>query len=195
MSIFIPKFERSTIVRGKEAESVGTPEIQLKLLADSSATGGALSTVRVSLKEGADGAKPHTYKKSAEMFYVLDGRLDVLSGDQIVKTEAGDVIVVSPQMPHAFAAERRSSADILIIIAPGVERFEYFRQLTRIARGEERPESLQAVQIFIGRFDPAPRLQPQIQIISTFSRGGKGPHQRLSVATALLVESESDQCL
>jgi mannose-6-phosphate isomerase-like protein (cupin superfamily) len=133
-------------VRGKEAEFVGTPEIHVKLLADSSATGGALSTVRVSLKEGADGAKPHTHKKSAEMFYVLDGRLDVLSGDQIVKAEAGDVIVVPPQMPHAFAAERGSSADILIIIAPGVERFEYFRQLTRIARGGERPESLQAVQ-------------------------------------------------
>ncbi|HWF47850.1 MAG TPA: hypothetical protein VG168_12645, partial [Bryobacteraceae bacterium] len=39
-----------------------------------------------------------------------------------------------------------SSADILIIITPGVERFEYFRQLTRIARGEERPESLEDVQ-------------------------------------------------
>jgi uncharacterized RmlC-like cupin family protein len=77
---------------------------------------------------------------------VLDGRLDVLSGTDIVKAEGGDVILVPPRVPHAFAAQRGSSADILIIITPGVERFEYFRQLTRIARGEERPESLQDVQ-------------------------------------------------
>ena len=64
----------------------------------------------------------------------------------MVKAEAGDVIVVPPRLPHAFAADRSSAANILIIIAPGVERFEYFRKLTRIARGEERPESLQDVQ-------------------------------------------------
>jgi quercetin dioxygenase-like cupin family protein len=142
----IPKFDRSAIVRGAGAEVVGAPKVQVKLLADSSATGGALSTVRVSLERGADGAKPHRHEKSAEMFYVLDGRLEVLSGTDIVKAEAGDVIVVPPRLAHAFAAEQNSSADILIIIAPGVERFEYFRQLTRIARGEERPESLQDVQ-------------------------------------------------
>jgi quercetin dioxygenase-like cupin family protein len=146
MSVIIPEFDRSAIVRDAEAEIVGLPGVQVKLLADSSATGGALSTVRVSLKRGADGAKPHSHKKSAEMFYVLDGRLEVLSGTEIVKAEAGDVIVVPPQLPHAFAAERSSGAELLIIITPGVERFEYFRQLTRIARGEERPESLQDVQ-------------------------------------------------
>jgi uncharacterized RmlC-like cupin family protein len=80
------------------------------------------------------------------MFYVLDGRVQVLSGDDVVTAEAGDVIVVPPRLPHAFAAQRSSKAEILIVIAPGVERFEYFRQLTRIARGEEPPESLGDVQ-------------------------------------------------
>jgi len=80
------------------------------------------------------------------MFYVLDGRVKVLSGTEIVSVEAGDVIVVPPRMAHAFAAERGNNAEILIVIAPGVERFEYFRKLTRIARGEERPETLRDVQ-------------------------------------------------
>jgi hypothetical protein len=56
------------------------------------------------------------------------------------------VIVVPPRVAHAFAAERGEKAELLIVIAPGVERFEYFRKLTRIARGEEPPESLQDVQ-------------------------------------------------
>ena len=152
MSVIIPNFERSAIVRGVAAEVVGTPHIKVKLLADSSATGGALSTVQVTLDKGADGAKPHHHTKSAEMFYILNGRVEVLSGKEIVRAEPGDVIVVPPLMPHAFAAEKGSSADILIIIAPGVERFEYFRQLTRIARGEEKPESLKDLQDMYDNF-------------------------------------------
>ena len=80
------------------------------------------------------------------MFYVLGGVIQVLSGKEIVRAEEGDVIVVPPRVPHAFSAERDHSAELLVVIAPGIERFEYFRQLTRIARGEEPPESLADVQ-------------------------------------------------
>jgi mannose-6-phosphate isomerase-like protein (cupin superfamily) len=142
----IPRFERSAVVHAAAAEVVGAANVKVALLADSSSTGGALSTVKVSLEKGADGARPHRHEKSAEMFYILSGRVEVLSGTDIVKAEAGDVIVVPPRLPHAFAAERSSSAEILIIIVPGVERFEYFRQLARIARGEDPPENLNDVQ-------------------------------------------------
>ena len=37
-------------------------------------------------------------------------------------------------------------ADLLVVIAPGVERFEYFRQLERIGTGKQAPESLLEVQ-------------------------------------------------
>lgn len=146
MSIVVPKFDRSVVVRGAAAEVVGAPTAKVKLLADSSATGGALSTVRVTLEKGADGARPHRHDKSAEMFYVIDGALQVLSGTDVIKAGPGDLIVVPPNMAHAFSAERSSGAEILIVIAPGVERFEYFRKLTRIAQGKEPPESLRDVQ-------------------------------------------------
>ena len=68
----------------------------------------------------------------------------MLSGREIVTAEAGDVIVLPPRKPHAFAAQRGGRADIAIIIAPGVERFEYFRQL---ARGEEPPETQRTFKI------------------------------------------------
>jgi uncharacterized RmlC-like cupin family protein len=73
---------------------------------DSSSTGGALSTVRVTLEKGADGARPHRHDRSAEMFYVLDGSVQVLSGAEIVTAEQGGVIVVPPRMPHAFSTGR-----------------------------------------------------------------------------------------
>src|SRR4051794_5575230 len=128
MSVVVPKFDQSVIVRAAQAEVVGAPHARVRLLADSSATGGALSTVQVTLEKGADGARPHRHDRSAEMFYVLGGVVRVLSGNAIVRAEQGDVIVVPPRLPRAFSAERGSGAEILIVIAPGIERFEYFRQ-------------------------------------------------------------------
>jgi mannose-6-phosphate isomerase-like protein (cupin superfamily) len=160
MSIVIPHFEHSKIVRAAEAEVLGASNVKVHLLADSSDTGGALSTVRVSLNNGSDGARPHRHEKSAEMFYILDGRVQLLSGLDIVTAEAGDVIVVPPRTAHAFAAERGSDAELLIVIAPGVERFEYFRKLTRIARGEEPPETLGEMQeIYDNYFLNSPEWQ------------------------------------
>jgi hypothetical protein len=60
--------------------------------------------------------------------------------------ERGDLVIVPPGLAHAFAAAPGYDADILIVIAPGVERFEYFRHLERIAYGKQPPESLLEVQ-------------------------------------------------
>ncbi|MFF8865954.1 cupin domain-containing protein [Streptomyces sp. NPDC015139] len=146
MSLFVPKFDDTVLVRDAEAEVIGGAPTSVKLLADSSASGGALSTVRVTLTEGADGARPHLHRNSAEMFFLLDGEAELLSGDDVVTARSGDLVVVPPDRPHAFAAAPGSTADILIVITPGVERFEYFRHLRRIHLGEVTPESLLEVQ-------------------------------------------------
>ncbi|SHH93139.1 cupin domain-containing protein [Streptomyces sp. 3214.6] len=146
MSLFVPQFDETVIVRDAEAEVLGGAPVGIKLLADSSASGGALSTVRVTLGEGADGARPHLHRNSAEMFFLLDGEAEVLSGEDVVTAERGDLVIVPPNRPHAFATAPGSIADLLIVIAPGVERFDYFRHLQRIRLGETTPESLLEVQ-------------------------------------------------
>jgi quercetin dioxygenase-like cupin family protein len=146
MSLIVPDFDESVIVRSAEAEVIGQAPTTIQLLADSSAAGGALSTVRATLKAGADGARPHHHAGSAELFYMLGGTAQVLSGEQVVTLERGDLVVVPPGLPHAFAAAPGHDADILIVITPGVERFEYFRHLERIAYGKVPPESLLEVQ-------------------------------------------------
>jgi len=146
MSLIVPDFTESVVVRQAEAEVIGQAPTTIRLLADASSTGGALSTQRVSLTNGADGAKPHHHANSTELFYLLDGTAQLLSGDQVVTAERGDLVIVPPGLSHAFAAAPGHDADILIVITPGVERFEYFRHLERIAYGKVPPQSLLDVQ-------------------------------------------------
>ncbi|MFJ1864263.1 cupin domain-containing protein [Streptomyces sp. NPDC088097] len=146
MSLIVPTFDDSVVVRAADAETVGAAPTTLRLLADSGSTGGALSAQRVSLLDGANGAAPHHHTRSAELFYLLDGTAQLLSGEQVVTAERGDLVIVPPGLPHAFAAAPGEDAEILIVITPGVERFEYFRHLARIAYGKVPPESLLEVQ-------------------------------------------------
>ena len=136
------------LVRADEAEHVAS--IGHFLLADSDDTGGALSMHRVALATGADSAVPHYHRGSSELFYVLDGRLDVLVGSEVQTADAGDLLIVPPGLSHAFGAHAGSSAEALIVITPGVQRFEYFRLIDRTRAGLEPPETLRASQ---QRFD------------------------------------------
>lgn len=147
MSLFVPEFDDAVVVRAAEAEVLGRQAPStLTLLADADRTGGALSTQRVTLRDGANGATPHRHTKSAEMFYMLDGTAELLSGDQVRTVQRGDLVVVPPHQAHAFAAAPGRDADLLIVLAPGVARFDYFRHLRRVADGELPPESLLEVQ-------------------------------------------------
>jgi mannose-6-phosphate isomerase-like protein (cupin superfamily) len=142
MSHVNPTTGNAVVVRAAEAERVGYPPQMIRLLADSSSTGGRLSAQRVTLSGGADGARPHHHSESAELFYVISGSAQVLAGERVLVAGEGDLAVVPSGLVHAFAAAEGSDADLLVVITPGVERFEYFRHLARIATGQQPPDSL-----------------------------------------------------
>ena len=148
------------VVRQADAEVVGIPAVTGRLYADSSATGGALSTQRITLRHGAAGATPHHHIGSSELFYVISGDAEMLAGERVLTVAEGDLVVVPPGTVHAFAASPGADADLLIILAPGVERFEYFRQLQRIAAGHAPLESiLQTQDLYDNHFDDSPVWQ------------------------------------
>jgi mannose-6-phosphate isomerase-like protein (cupin superfamily) len=159
MSAVVPSHD-VVVVREGDAEVLGSPPITGRLYADSSATGGALSSQRITLSRGAAGATPHHHTGSSELFYLVSGAAEILAGERILSAHAGDLIVVPPGTVHAFAAAPAADADLLIIITPGVERFEYFRHLQRIAAGEVPLESILEVQdLYDNHFDDSPAWQ------------------------------------
>ncbi|NNH68630.1 cupin domain-containing protein [Nocardia uniformis] len=129
-----------------DAETLGTESATVRLLLDSSEAGGVASTLEVTMARGADGAAPHYHTRSDELFYVAEGELQVMAGDQILTVGTGGSLIVPKLMPHAFGATPDSGAKIMIALMPGVERFEYFRLLDRIGKGESTFADLAAAQ-------------------------------------------------
>src|SRR5690349_22636637 len=106
----------AAVMRAADAEAMSTGQVNARLLLDSSATHEAASVVRVALSEGADGAVPHRHDKSSELFYVLSGSVQLLAGEEVLTAGEGDLAVVPPGLPHAFAAPPGQSGELLIII-------------------------------------------------------------------------------
>lgn len=138
-------------VRAQDAEILhGDPDSVLTLLADPEHTAATLTCNRSLLRRGSAGAPPHLHERSAEMFYVLDGRLEVLVDDAITVLGAGDLLVVPPAVPHAFAPAGDTDVDVLVVFTPGTARFDYYRLLDRMHRGLATPQEVTDSQV---RFD------------------------------------------
>lgn len=139
------------LVRASDAEVLAsTPGSVVTLLTDSDVTAGALTSNRATLRRGIDGAPPHFHTKATEMLFVLDGSLQVLAGDEVLILDEGDTFIAPPLLPHAFAPAPDSDADVLVVFTPGMDRFDYYRLLDQVSRGEA---SLAEIEQSQQRFD------------------------------------------
>ena len=126
-----------TLVRAADAEVL--PASGITLLADAGNTGGVLTSNRSFMAAGTDGAPPHLHRGAAELFFVLDGTLDVLLDEEVLTVAKNDLLVVPSGMPHAFAPAKGHSADVLFVYTPSKSRFDYYRLLERVYTGEADP--------------------------------------------------------
>ncbi|HEY4456881.1 MAG TPA: cupin domain-containing protein [Pseudonocardiaceae bacterium] len=134
------------LTRADEAELLGAAPNQTWLLAEADDTDGTMNAVRTTLGRGVDGPPPHYHRASSELFFLLDGALDVLVGEEIVTVRTGDFLLVPPNTTHAWGTRAHAGADILIIKAPGTNRFDYFRLVDRVRKGEAAPQEILATQ-------------------------------------------------
>ncbi|TWD79667.1 cupin domain [Kribbella amoyensis] len=130
------------LVRSTEAEVLSASGVTL--FADTTATNGHLTSHRSIFQPGKAGAPPHQHKEASELFYLLSGKLRVLVGEELVTLETGDFLVVPPNTPHAFEADGDSEAEVLFVLTHAKPRFDYYRLLEGVYRGETDPAELAA---------------------------------------------------
>jgi quercetin dioxygenase-like cupin family protein len=84
-------------------------------------TGGAFGLVEQVLPSGS-GSPYHVHHAEDEAFYVLEGEVSFVSGDQWTRATAGSYIFLPRDIPHGFRTETPSR--VLILTTPaGFEQF------------------------------------------------------------------------
>jgi quercetin dioxygenase-like cupin family protein len=81
-------------------------------------TGGAFGLTKVT--QPAGGATPvHLHTREAEAFYLLDGTMTYLAGEQTYQLRPGSFIYLPTGVPHAFRITGETPASLLAITVPG----------------------------------------------------------------------------
>jgi mannose-6-phosphate isomerase-like protein (cupin superfamily) len=116
--------------RPGEGEGWDFGPVSFTIKADSEATQGSYSLIEAG---GNVSATPHVHHTREEAFYVLEGSVTFLAGEDIVEASAGSFVLVPRGTMHAFRSNGESR--LVIIHSPGgFERF--FRELAgAIANG------------------------------------------------------------
>lgn len=155
---------KPVLVRAEEAETLQDGATSLiTLLADANATGGALTANRATLHKGSPGAPAHFHTRATEMFHVLSGTMRILLDDQILTLGKGDFLTVPPTVPHAFAPAPDSEAEMLIVFTPGMDRFDYYRLLERVYKGEASVQDIRdSSQQFDNHYYDSPLWQQEL---------------------------------
>lgn len=116
--------EPSTVI-SRRVEQRGNTGI--RYVATGEQTGHDFGLFEYELPARSDGASPHLHRTFSESFYVLEGRLDVLGGEQWTTVGAGDLVHVPRGCAHGFRNPHGDDARFLLLFSPGlVPRQDYF---------------------------------------------------------------------
>jgi quercetin dioxygenase-like cupin family protein len=123
-----------------EGERVNLLALGVRFMIDGARTGGAFSLVEHPLPPRALGSPVHTHKNEDEYTYVLEGRVGLQLGDELIEAGPGDLVFKPRGVPHAFWNAGDEPARMLEIISPaGFE--DYFRELAPLLAAPERDEA------------------------------------------------------
>jgi mannose-6-phosphate isomerase-like protein (cupin superfamily) len=112
--------------------------IGVRFLLDTARTGGGFSLVEHPMPPRALGSPRHRHTNEDEYSYVLEGRVGVELGGEILYGQPGELILKPRGEWHAFWNASDSPARILEIISPG--GFEsYFAELSALLLGGADP--------------------------------------------------------
>lgn len=123
-----------------EGQVVHLLALGVRFMLDGEATGGAFSLVEHPLPPRALGAPLHTHHDEDEYSFVLEGRVGVQLGQDVLQAGPGDLISKPRGLAHAFWNAGDQPARLLELISPaGFEH--YFRELAPLLAAPDRDQA------------------------------------------------------
>ncbi|MFI2486606.1 cupin domain-containing protein [Promicromonospora kroppenstedtii] len=101
----------------------------IEVLASPGDTDGTLSLYRWRLAPSSRGPAPHFHTTFSETFVVEEGQVDFFDGVTWRTLGPGDTAFSARGSVHGLRKEGDEPATVLMVLAPGVRREDYFAQL------------------------------------------------------------------
>lgn len=102
------------------------------------------------------GPPPHIHRNEDETFYVLEGEVEFLLGDQLVKGTAGDFVNVPRGIVHRFHNAGAARARLILTFTPaGIEKF--FEETLERANDPDQPPPDNIQEVAARYAEAAPR--------------------------------------
>jgi quercetin dioxygenase-like cupin family protein len=89
-----------------------------------------LALIEFELQEGFEGPDPHAHDDHIDSFYVLDGEVDFLVGDEWLRLPAGSFVTAPIGVTHTFANRDGQHARMLNIHAPSTGFHDRLREMS-----------------------------------------------------------------
>ena len=94
----------------------------------------------------------HVHSAIEEIFYVVEGRVQIRVGEQLLEANVGDFFLVPPGVAHGFGSLGGEPAKIVLVISPAAAHERYFEELARLLSKPGQPDG-QAIAELRQRFD------------------------------------------
>ena len=143
----------AALVRADEGPTVHWgPGGQIRILAGADSTDGAFSVVEA-LEEPRSAAPLHVHQSEAEAFYVLEGEIELICGEQTLRASAGDFVYTPQNVPHKYTVVSDRPARILLMFSrPGFERF-FLEGGTPFGQPPAAPPDPTELQRLVAKYD------------------------------------------
>ena len=135
----------ASVLDAAEGERYWIAGDTLTFKATAADTRGACTLIDVLATPG-EGPPPHVHDNEDEMFYVLDGRFEILVAERVIDAGPGTFALVPRGTVHRFRCVAERPSRILVMFTPGgIEGF--FREAGIRAAGDGQAPPVNAAEI------------------------------------------------
>lgn len=107
------------------------------------------------LEAESEGPSPHIHKQMTEIFYVIEGELELVLGEEKITAFPGTLMSVPENTPHGFSNRSKKQAKFLIMFCPADSREQYFIGLSELRKNGRQPSREELLEL-AARFDQYP---------------------------------------
>jgi len=134
------------VMQAGEGRIVNAGPMSLRIIEDGSHTSGTHAVIEFTFP-GPFAPPPHIHHQHEEVIYVLEGEIELLVRDEIVRLGPGGAFVTPIGLPHTFSNGGTGALRFLLTISPAshLAYFEAMAEAMQAARGMPDPQTMMAI--------------------------------------------------